>query len=220
MNVFRLAGDLCHLASLVMLILKLKLSGNCLGISCRMHELYLVVFLLRYGDLFFSFISWYNSIMKVLFILGTAYTIYLIRWSPPISQTYNRKIDKFPYEAALFAPLLLLTLITSRWEAFEILWTYSIWLESVAILPQLTMLYQQREVENITGHYVVTMGAYRALYLLNWIYRYYFETPAYVCKVCWVAGLVQTALYADFFYYFAKSKWYGKRLVLPFTGDV
>ncbi|EDO08473.1 putative ER lumen protein-retaining receptor [Babesia bovis T2Bo] len=221
MNAFRLAGDFCHLASLVILILKLKLSKNCLGISCRMQELYFLVFAFRYLDLFVYYISLYNTVMKLLFLLTTAYTIYLIRFCPPISQTYNRKIDRFPYEKYLLAPVILLTMFTtSRYTFLDITWTFSIWLESVAILPQLTMLYQQREVENITSHYVATMGLYRALYLLNWVYRYLAETPPYICGICWVAGIVQTMLYADFFYYFAKSKWYGKRLVLPFTGDV
>ncbi|KAK2196344.1 ER lumen protein retaining receptor [Babesia duncani] len=151
----------------------------------------------------------------------SGYSVYLIRFSTPIQQTYNRKIDKFNYEKYLLGPVMGLSLITTyHYGPVDILWTFSIWLESVAILPQLTMLYQQREVENITSHYVVTMGLYRAFYLLNWVYRYFFETPAYVCGVCWLAGLVQTLLYVDFFYYFAKSKWYGKRLVLPFTGDV
>ncbi|CDR97371.1 ER lumen protein retaining receptor, putative [Babesia bigemina] len=221
MNVFRLAGDMCHLASLIILILKLKLSKNCLGISSRMQELYFIVFASRYLDLLFYYISLYNTVFKVLFLLTTAYTVYLIRFSAPIAQTYNRKMDRFPYEKYLLGPVFVLAVFTTnRYRVLDIMWTYSIWLESVAILPQLTMLYQQREVENITSHYVVTMGLYRALYLLNWGYRYFFETPPYICKVCWIAGIIQTALYADFFYYFAKSKWYGKRLVLPFTGDV
>merc|ERR1712194_525088 len=55
-------------------------------------------------------------------------------------------------------------------------------------------------------------------YILNWIYRYFSED--YVNVVGWVGGLVQTGLYCDFFYYYAKSKWYGNKLVLPVSGDV
>ncbi|AFZ81665.1 er lumen protein retaining receptor, putative [Theileria equi strain WA] len=221
MNIFRLAGDMCHIVSLILLVWKLKVSKNCLGISCRMLELYLMVFVCRYVDLFIYFISFYNTFMKILFILVTAYSIYLIRFRPPISQTYNRKIDKFSYEKYILGPVFVLALLTTkRYDFVDVLWTFSIWLESVAILPQLTMLYQQREVENITSHYVLTMGLYRGFYLINWIYRYLFESPSYICLVCWTAGFIQTALYVDFFYYFAKSKWYGKKLVLPFTGDV
>ena len=31
----------------------------------------------------------------------------------------------------------------------------------------------------------------------------------------YVCGIVQTALYVDFFYYYLKSRWYGQKIVLP-----
>ena len=54
----------------------------------------------------------------------------------------------------------------------EVLWSFSIFLESVAILPQLFMLQRTGEAETITTHYLAALGAYRALYIPNWIYRY------------------------------------------------
>ena len=57
----------------------------------------------------------------------------------------------------------------------EILWTFSIYLESLAILPQLFMVTKTGEAESITSHYLFALGMYRALYILNWVYRYYFE---------------------------------------------
>jgi len=55
----------------------------------------------------------------------------------------------------------------------------------------------------------------RALYIINWIYRYFTE-PHYSQWIAWVAGVVQTLFYADFFYYFALSKAAGlKAVVLP-----
>ncbi|KAI4837186.1 ER lumen protein retaining receptor [Plasmodium brasilianum] len=221
MNIFRLTGDILHLVSMYILIMKLKKSKNCIGISCRMQELYLIVFLCRYIDLFFVFVSFYNTVMKITFILTIAYTIYLIRFKLPISQTYNRKVDNFKSELYLIPPCLVLSLLTCRtYNLYNILWSFSIWLESVAILPQLVLLEKQREVENITSHYVITMGLYRAFYILNWIYRYFFDEKPYINVVGWIGGLIQTLLYIDFFYYFALAKWYGKKLVLPFNGEV
>lgn len=40
------------------------------------------------------------------------------------------------------------------------------------MLPQLFLLQRTGEVENLTSHYIFTLGGYRAFYLLNWIYRY------------------------------------------------
>ncbi|ANQ08934.1 ER lumen protein-retaining receptor [Plasmodium coatneyi] len=221
MNIFRLIGDILHLVSMYILIMKLKKSKNCIGISCRMQELYLIVFLCRYIDLFFVFVSFYNTVMKITFIVTIAYTIYLIRFKLPISQTYNRKVDNFKSEKYLIPPCIVLSLLTCKtYNLYNILWSFSIWLESVAILPQLVLLEKQREVENITSHYVITMGMYRAFYILNWIYRYFFDDKPYVNVVGWLGGLIQTLLYIDFFYYFAMAKWYGKKLVLPFNGEV
>jgi ER lumen protein retaining receptor len=58
------------------------------------------------------------------------------------------------------------------------------------------------------------LGGYRGLYILNWIYRVFVE-PGYRNWIGWAAGVVQTGLYADFFYYYFLSKWYGKKLTLP-----
>ena len=47
----------------------------------------------------------------------------------------------------------------------------------MAILPQLLMLQRTGEAETITTHYLAALGLYRALYIPNWIYRYfYFHT--------------------------------------------
>jgi ER lumen protein retaining receptor len=85
----------------------------------------------------------------------------------------------------------------------QILWTFSIWLESVAILPQLFMLQRTGEADTITTHYLFALGLYRALYIPNWIYRYFAES--YFQPVPILAGIVQTLLYSDFFYiYYTK----------------
>jgi ER lumen protein retaining receptor len=83
------------------------------------------------------------------------------------------------------------------------LWAFSIWLEAVAILPQLFMLQRTGEAETITTHYLFALGAYRALYIPNWIYRYF--TEGHFEPISIIAGLIQTVLYSDFFYiYYTK----------------
>jgi ER lumen protein retaining receptor len=83
-------------------------------------------------------------------------------------------------------------------------WAFSIWLESVAILPQLFMLQRTGEAETITTHYLFALGIYRGLYILNWIYRWFSE--GYFDVIALLAGILQTVLYSDFFYiYYTKS---------------
>lgn len=54
-------------------------------------------------------------------------------------------------------------------SSLQVLWTFSIYLESVAILPQLFLVSKTGEAESITSHYLFALGSYRALYLLNWV---------------------------------------------------
>lgn len=42
--------------------------------------------------------------------------------------------------------------------ALQILWTFSIYLEAVAILPQLVMLQRTQNIDNLTGNYVFLLG--------------------------------------------------------------
>lgn len=80
----------------------------------------------------------------------------------------------------------------------QILWTFSIYLESVAIMPQLYMISKTGEAETITSHYLFALGLYRGLYIVNWVWRYY--TEGFYDWISIVAGCVQTLLYCDFFY--------------------
>jgi len=88
-----------------------------------------------------------------------------------------------------------------------------IYLESVAILPQLFMVSKTGEAETITSHYLFALGIYRFLYILNWIYRYYTEN--FIDWISIVSGIVQTVLYCDFFYLYITKVLKGKKLSLP-----
>jgi ER lumen protein retaining receptor len=42
--------------------------------------------------------------------------------------------------------------------ALQVLWTFSIYLEAVAIMPQLVLLQRTQNVDNLTGNYVFLLG--------------------------------------------------------------
>ena len=76
------------------------------------------------------------------------------------------------------------------------------------------MISKTGEAETITSHYLFALGAYRALYIVNWIYRYYYE--GFYDFIAIVAGCVQTALYCDFFYlYITKGNTVDVIMVTP-----
>ena len=187
--------------------LRLQASRSAEGISLKTQELYALVFITRYLDLFTNHISMYNTIMKVIYLTLSIGICYYIRMKEPWKSSYKPEEDSFLHWKFAVAPCVVLAcVINAEFSIMEILWTFSIYLEAIAILPQLIVLQRYGAVENLTSHYVFALGAYRALYLLNWIYRYSTE-QYYSQKIVWFAGIVQTALYCDFFYYYAKSKW-------------
>lgn len=211
MNIFRLAGDLAHLIAIVILLLKIWKTRSCAGISGRSQILFALVYATRYLDLVTNFISLYNSAMKVFFIATSCATLFLMY--SKFKATYDHNHDTFRIEFLLIPVAGLALLVNHDFSPLEILWTFSIYLEAVAILPQLFMVSKTGEAETITSHYLFALGSYRGLYLLNWIYRYYVE--GFYDLIAIVAGVVQTVLYCDFFYLYITKVLKGKRLSLP-----
>lgn len=119
--------------------------------------------------------------------------------------THDPNQDTFKVEYLIGAAAVLGIIFPYSYTIPEILWAFSIWLESVAILPQLFMLQRTGEAETITTHYLFALGIYRALYIPNWLYRYFIAVPSFFDPIAVVAGVVQTVLYSDFFYiYYTK----------------
>ena len=97
----------------------------------------------------------------------------------------------------LLAPIATAIAQGKNFSFFEMLWTFSIILESVCVIPQLLLLRQTTVPTVIDSFYLLTLGSYRAFYILNWIVRlasseHHFEWRAVVF------GIIQTAFYVDF----------------------
>lgn len=211
MNLFRLLGDLSHLASIIILLHKIQTSRSCRGISFKTQALYVTVFVSRYLDLVQKWVSLYNFVMKIFFIGSSVYILYLmkVRYRP----TNDPSIDTFRVEYLLGPAFVLGVLFNYSYSISEIFWSFSIFLEAVAILPQLFILQRTGEAETITTHYLAALGAYRGLYIPNWIYRYYAEDVLDPISI--TAGLVQTGLYLDFFYVYFTRVLQGQKFELP-----
>lgn len=171
-----------------------------------------MVYITRYLDLFTTD-SIYNLFFKIAFIGSQGYIIYLM--SNAYKPTNDPNVDTFRVRYLLFGAAILAILMPYKYTFSEIMWAFSIWIESVAILPQLFMLQRTGEAETITTHYLFALGSYRALYIPNWIYRYLTEVRHKPDWIAIIAGLVQTVLYSDFFYVYYTRVLKGKKFKLP-----
>lgn len=212
LNIFRVLGDFSHLASICILLHKMTQLHSCSGISFKSQALYFLVYVTRYLDLF-STESIYNLVFKILFIGTQGYILYLM--TNAYKPTNDPNVDTFRVQYLLGGAAALAIIIPYKYTVSEILWAFSIWLESVAILPQLFMLQRTGEAETITTHYLFALGSYRALYIPNWIYRYLMEPKHKVDYIAIVAGIIQTILYSDFFWIYYNKVLKGKKFKLP-----
>jgi len=161
--------------------------------------------------------------------------IITIRFLDPWKSVYNFRQDSFPHWKICVAPSLVLALLTTHYMVAQItlpqlenedypdttqqqqirdyawflrFYYFSIFVESVAILPQLLVLRKYRFVENLTGKFILFLGLYRLLYILQWFYNiHYFELPleSYRDRIpIVVAGILQTLLFSGFIYEYVK----------------
>jgi ER lumen protein retaining receptor len=149
-------------------------------------------------------LSMYNTVMKVIFITATALIVYTIHYREPVQSTYDKSYDTFSHWKWAVTPVAVISLITHftnsefdgnfQEDIVKFLWILSIYLEAVAIVPQLVLLPQSGECDDVTGLYIFFKGAYRGLYILNWLQRYYRHN-----RLVFNCGVVQTLVYVIFF---------------------
>ncbi|KAK2982039.1 hypothetical protein RJ640_017390 [Escallonia rubra] len=120
MNIFRFAGDMTHLISILVLLLKIYATKSCSGISLKTQELYALVFVTRYLDLFTDFISVYNTVMKLVFIASSAAIVWWMRRHSVVKRSYDRELDTFRHHFLILACFVLALLLHEKFTLQEI----------------------------------------------------------------------------------------------------
>ncbi|GFR49017.1 hypothetical protein Agub_g11038 [Astrephomene gubernaculifera] len=162
MDAALVGGGIFHVLSRKLLLWKLLWDKNCRGVSLITQELYLIIYIFRYLDLLYLYVSLTDTIVKV-FHLVVALTIVLVMRYSVASQSYDADLDTFP-RAALIAPCLVLAFFLNRVKLIiEICHSFSIYLEVLALLPQFVLLYKRQVYENWVLVFTVLCGSERLL---------------------------------------------------------
>ncbi|KAF2996271.1 hypothetical protein E8E13_004800 [Curvularia kusanoi] len=207
-NLFHLLGDVSHTSSKLILIWAIHKNSSAEGVSLITQALYAVVFCTRYLDIFTTSPggdaehTW-NFTLKIFYTLSSFYIIFLM--TSVYARTREReKAWKFGLYcllgALVVAPfwyLVFQRFVIGRSTFMKLLWVFSEILEATCIIPQLLLLRQTTVPTVIDSFYLVTLGTYRFLYILNWIVRGANEDK-YIDPTSWVWGTIQTALMIDF----------------------
>jgi hypothetical protein len=198
-TLFRIAADLSHITAKCILIFSIHRNRSSEGVSLLTQLFYALVFVTRYTDLFQESYAW-NYFFKVFYLLSSFYTIAIMRFVYP--RTRERevawKLSALILAACLFLSPFVMLIFDDWWSFREYLWVFSQVLESVCVLPQLLLLRQTTIPTVITSFYIVFLGSYRGLYLLNWILKELDTNMKKPNPISIIFGVIQTALYLDF----------------------
>lgn len=219
----------------MLLTLKVRSQKSVRGISSRTLEMYCLVFCTRLcsttikngyipvdksGDHMYQL----GDVLSLLLAIQLLYCIHKSHKS-----TYQSDKDTLSVLPLVPVCILLAVFIhgnMNRNPFFDTIWTTSLNLDTIAMLPQLWMLTKiGGEVEGMTSHFVVAMLASRFSSFTFWYYGY--EELAPNDESINMAGLqimgahiIQILLCADFLYYYAVSKFRGKEMILPTEHEI
>ncbi len=139
MEPLKLIGDFFHISAMMILIRWMIIKQNCIGLSYKTQEIFLLVFITRYSSLFFQKKPLFFLVMKLLYIFLKIITIYMIRFLKPYKLTYDECYDKFPHWITIYPLAIILTVIFhvtfKSHPVYAYFWSFSIILEAFAIVP-------------------------------------------------------------------------------------
>lgn len=235
-------GAMARMFGFGILNVKTFLSKRATGVSIKTLQLYCLVFFFRLTSIirhegylpYDKSGDWLYHVIEIMALLFTGFAL----WGcmVPFKSTYQGELDKFgemnvpPGMGAVYlaVPVLILAIIVhpnlNSDFLSDVAWTYAMYLESVALVPQLFMFQKQTSgvVELLTAHFVAALGFGRVMEFMFWIYSYHelatsagSKLPGYLALF---SQFMQLVLMLDFFWYYYLAVKNATPLVLPSHG--
>lgn len=108
----------CRIIPRSLLTVHLILTLPFVGVSLKTQELYAIVFVTRYLDLFTDYISFYNTLMKIIFLGSSISIVWYMKHHKVVRRSYNKDQDTFRHYV-LMLPCLFLALIVNERFSFK-----------------------------------------------------------------------------------------------------
>ncbi|KAL7534397.1 hypothetical protein ACHAXR_005846 [Thalassiosira sp. AJA248-18] len=235
-------GAMSRMFGFGILNVKTFLSKRATGVSVKTLQLYCLVFFFRLTSIirhegylpYDKSGDWLYHVIEIMALLFTGCAL----WGcmVPFKSTYQGEMDKFGEmnvptgmgAVYLAIPVLILAIIVhpnlNSDFLSDVAWTYAMYLESVALVPQLFMFQKQTSgvVELLTAHFVAALGFGRVMEFMFWIYSYHelatsagSKLPGYLALF---SQFMQLVLMLDFFWYYYLAVKNATPLVLPSHG--
>lgn len=235
-------GGMARMFGFGILNVKIFTSKRATGVSIKTLQLYFLVFFFRLTSImrhegylpYDKSGDWLYHLIEGTSLFFTCAAM----WGcmGPFKSTYQGTLDKFgefnvpPGVGAVYlaVPILILACVVhpnlNSDFLSDVAWTYAMYLESVALVPQLFMFQKQASgvVELLTAHFVAALGFGRLMEFMFWVYSYHelatksgSRLPGYLALF---SQFMQLVLMLDFFWYYYLAVKNATPLVLPSHG--
>eukprot|EP00357_Protocruzia_adherens_P004066 CAMPEP_0115004032 /NCGR_PEP_ID=MMETSP0216-20121206/18967_1 /TAXON_ID=223996 /ORGANISM="Protocruzia adherens, Strain Boccale" /LENGTH=298 /DNA_ID=CAMNT_0002369955 /DNA_START=66 /DNA_END=962 /DNA_ORIENTATION=+ len=213
---------------------KIRRSGTCSGLSKQTLITYMVVHIARLSStlLYEGYLpydssgDWFYQAVEVIgFLLNGLLLWYVCR---TYKESYDGECDVLNC-LGLMVPCAVLAVFLhpslNRNFATDVAWTFALYLEAVALLPQLVMFQKKGGyIEEFTSHFVATQGIAKFFAFIFWFscYQELNEenaksaslTTSYIGHVVVLFQLIPLLLIGDYLWLYAKSIYNGIPLQL------
>ena len=213
--------------SFILMLYKVYTFQSCSGLSLSSLTCYLIILGSRLSStmVYNGYLpadktgDWYYQLTEIVSLICCASLVYMISSSHKDTADTNKDIVNYMY---LAIPALLTSLLIhpslNRNFLTDILWAFSMYLEAVAIFPQLHLFKTKSGmIEEYTSHYVALQGLSRLFSLVFW-YDTFTELNEYSTEglslmqnytgyFVMLSQIIQLLLMIEYYYYYFKSVW-------------
>ncbi|KAG0613703.1 hypothetical protein M758_6G123400 [Ceratodon purpureus] len=220
-NTLVIAAEVVRLMGLGCLVHKIAKEESCAGLSLKSQMITAMYLFVR---LYCSSVMQQNvHVFPDFFALVVTLWV-LCKSHFKLRSTYSKDLDHFPL-TYLLPPCALLSVILHPRTAYPIihrmLWAFSVYLETVQVLPQLNLMQAIRVIEPQTAHYVFALGLSRFLNCIHYVIRMVEGNKAMLkilgpgvwAGVTLASQMISIFMLGDFTFYYLKSLMNGQRLV-------
>jgi hypothetical protein len=227
-------SSLVQMLSFIIILIKVYSYQNCSGLSLNTLKCYLILLASRLSSTVFynGYLpsdqagDWFYQLTEIISLICCGLLVGLMMSTfKDTANTYDDTID-FKY---LTFPSLLLALLVhtslNRNLFTDALWTFSMYLEAVAVYPQI-YLFQKKggQIESYTSHYVALQGLSRLFSLLFWYDTYpelnEFQDNSfslfhnYCGYFIILSQVIQILIMIDYYYLYFKSMFKGEKMII------
>jgi len=226
-------GSIVQCLGFFLLLQKVKMQRSVAGVSSKMLEMYVLVFLFRLSSTLTKngYLpidrsgDWVYQAADIASLLCVIQLLWMVH--KEYHQTYQSSHDTLEIWRAVPAAIALGIVFHGRLNKsvlFDITWMIGMNLDTIAMLPQYFMLVKQGgEVEALTSHFVACIVVSRACSCAFWYYGFKEFAPRRNGSVgrnwCgwYVLGchVLQMVMSADFMYHYLSSAMKKVKMVIP-----